>query len=279
MTDRDGPEVKAVHVDYLLEPRDLKDIMAKLRGEDLTLEEIALTLLAGGIELEYLGAKYKTNLGPKNLLIVIACQDSLVVDWDDLHRRCVVVIDAVLGDHLRRLEEEKYLVLPTPAEEAPKQGDIPSPPEEPEEEMGVQDPVLDALEWSINKVENTTPVKLLSGGVAPVWSEAHRGPAQRADPGLEPGVHLGLRPGNPNAEKPPGLHKEPRELMVSLRDDHSYPTKGVDIRSLARIVRDDSPKWKDISNWSKVRLIQLMSESNLGVPEDCTVSTVRSEPG
>jgi len=68
----------------LMHPNDLKEIMDSLRGEELTIEELLHTLLDGGVELDYLTTRYRTSVGYKNLLMVIACQDNLTVDFDDL---------------------------------------------------------------------------------------------------------------------------------------------------------------------------------------------------
>jgi len=74
--------------EYLLYPDDLRDILESLRGELLEPEEVLMILLDGGIELEYLSTKYKTDLGPKNLFLLVLCQDTLVIDYDDLQQRC-----------------------------------------------------------------------------------------------------------------------------------------------------------------------------------------------
>jgi hypothetical protein len=74
--------------EFLLYPDDLRDILDGLRGEQLTPEEVVQILLDGGIELDYLSERYQTSAGPKNLFLVVLCQDTLTVDYDDLQRRC-----------------------------------------------------------------------------------------------------------------------------------------------------------------------------------------------
>jgi len=72
---------------FLLDPDELKFMMDDLRGVSMTLPELAQTLLDGNVEPQYLGEKYKTSAGYKNLLMVIACQDNLVVDFADIVKR------------------------------------------------------------------------------------------------------------------------------------------------------------------------------------------------
>jgi len=276
MTDHDGPNVAGVHVDYLLEPEDLKEIMAKLRGESFTLEELALTLLAGGIELEYLRAKYKTSVGYKNLLLVIACQDSLVVDWDDLERRCAVVIDAVVADYHRRLEEEGGHAPSSPVEGPPEEEILHTPSKG---KGAAEEPPQNTPEEVRSDGPPPSKVELLSGGIAPVWSEPHRGPAQRSDPGITPGPDLGPRPFNTDEGKPPRLQKEAEELLAP-KGYKGLPSKvGIGIEVLLRMLKDDISKWKYISDWSEKTLSQVLFETKLDSPLLPSGGMVRSGPG
>ena len=117
------------NLEFLIHPDELKFIMSDLRGEELSLEELAHVLLDGGLELEYLSERYKTNRGSKNLLMVIACQDNLEVDWDDLARRVKAVEDT--------FPEEPY--PPTI---------IPGEPEDDEDTEDVKSEVL--RKWSVD---------------------------------------------------------------------------------------------------------------------------------
>lgn len=164
---RHDSEFEALQAEWLLHPMDLKEIMEDLRGELLTLEELALTLLDGGIELEYLETKYLTDRGQVNLLMVIACQDTLTVDWDDLSRRCGEVTDAVVADHLRREDPEADEELP--------------PGEKPLHELirvalevHAVDPAIsnahgEELARAIALDQSHRKGLLLKGGVAPRW--------------------------------------------------------------------------------------------------------------
>jgi hypothetical protein len=72
---------------FLLEPEELRFLLDDLRGEEFTLEELAQVLLDGGLSYRYLAEKYLTGKGMRSLLNVVACQDVLEVDWDDLQQR------------------------------------------------------------------------------------------------------------------------------------------------------------------------------------------------
>jgi hypothetical protein len=94
---------------FLLPPNELQFIMEDLRGVEMTLVELAQILLDGGIGPEYLGEKYKTSEGSFNLLMVIACQDNLEVDFADLHERVEQYYDDLehaFEDHARALQKE-----------------------------------------------------------------------------------------------------------------------------------------------------------------------------
>jgi hypothetical protein len=73
--------------EFILHPEELKYLMDSLRGHRVTMPELIQLLLDGGLEVEYLQEKYLTSAGPKSLLMVIAAQDSLTVDFLDLEAR------------------------------------------------------------------------------------------------------------------------------------------------------------------------------------------------
>jgi hypothetical protein len=269
MTDHDGPKVEGVHLDYLLEPIDLKSIMARLRGKEFSIEELAYTLLAGGIELEYFSTKYKTNRGYKNLLIVIACQDSLEVDWDDLDARCKEVIEVIVAVNGKPLEGGA-------GEPEPPEVATPELEKAPEPEKGPEQSFLDKLAWVQRVIAKSRDADILSGGIAPVWSEPHRGPAYRSDPGPSPGPELGLRPGSPGCDPPLHLQKNVEELIRPPLGSGSFPLEPggyLDISKFLLIVQDDISKWKYVSEWSKVTLESIICETELTLKCDRKVAT------
>lgn len=95
---------------FLLDPDELKFIMDDLRGVPMTLPELVQVLLDGGIGPEYLREKYKTNIGDKSLIMVIACQDTLEVDFTDIAQRqeqYYVDLENALKDYAATLCKEK----------------------------------------------------------------------------------------------------------------------------------------------------------------------------
>lgn len=269
MTDNHhGPDLQQVHMDYLLDPDDLKEIMEDLKGEELSLEELALTLLAGGIELEYLSEKYSTNKGPKNLLLVIACQDSLEVDWDDLRRRCDQVIACVVGNHLRQHDAGE--------EHLPGDEDLFDLVEE-GLKIEYEETSLDPMQWAMfhghlqsakRNLSSAKRVDLLSGGVAPQWTGPQLGPAIRQEPGIPPGPDLGARPGLEHEGKL-RLQKSAGELLgVRVKPVHEVP-KLVPIEKFIGIVREDPQKWRPPTQWSQDTLDYIIcadSQSGAGSP-------------
>jgi len=81
------PDSDASAFEWLLLPEDLYEIAGDLKGIEMSLEELAETLIEGGIGVEYLATKYKTDKGDLSLLLVIACQDNLKLDTEDLVNR------------------------------------------------------------------------------------------------------------------------------------------------------------------------------------------------
>jgi hypothetical protein len=72
---------------FYLDPEELKFLMEDLRGQDADLEELGQVLYDGGLGPEYLGQKYPTDKGEISLILLIACQDNLSVDWELLNHR------------------------------------------------------------------------------------------------------------------------------------------------------------------------------------------------
>jgi hypothetical protein len=264
MNSQQDSEMKDVACDYLLEPDDLKEIMDDLRGEDLTLEELALTLLSGGIELEYLSERYKTSEGDLNLLMVIACQDSLEVDWDDLAARCREVVIAVVANHLRLSDSETDQVRPQNEENLTylvREG----------LKVEYEDTSLDPMGYAmyiakLKSVERllaeTTRVRLTKGGIAPKWSDPHRGAAlHRHDPGETPGHDLGNRPSSDPTDIPK-LQKGVLDLFPNPDNPGKRGFGAVPPWKVGRLIKEDPSKWKYFSEWSSKQLESIIQQAS-----------------
>jgi len=238
---RQSSEFERVHTDWLIDPYDLQEIMEDLRGEELSLEELALTLLQGGIEIEYLETKYKTSMGDHNLLMVIACQDSLEVDWEDLDRRYEKVLNAVVGDHIRRETLDGNEGLPTGekpldeiAHEAAEAGFHPDP-------QG----------YVALLKEDNKPVQLLAGGIAPKWEADVYAP----DLHVRTGSYLSaLDPGSGVIHNQDGSFHL-RKGMVDILKFRDFPgTQLTTIREYSKMVRSDIAKSDDAVGYTRPSL-------------------------
>lgn len=252
--------------EWLLCPDDLKEIMGDLRGEELTLEDLAMTLLSGGIDLEYLSTKYKTNKGDKNLLVVIACQDDLEVDWEDLTRRCERTILAMVGNHLVKEESElekfekdpESLVFLTQEENQLPfdsfKGDV------------FQYARYRAhLEFAKSLLEKTPRVRLTEGGIAPSWGEAHVGPSRRGPDGqfhaTNPTRGIRATVCMETAPATKGMHST---LGFPERGNTKAPDKGVPLREFSKVVTEDFEKYYNfLLPWSKRKLKSVLGDPSV----------------
>lgn len=252
--------------DFLIAPDDLKEIMEDLQGEELSLEELAQVLLDGGIELEYLAAKYKTNKGDQSLLVVIACQDNLEVDWDDLARRCELVIVSVVNEHLQidgpgmvehHLRECSLIHL---VEEASKiqPGDT---------RLGQLRYVdfYGHLQWAKRLIVEGQKETIVKGQLAPKWNEPHRGPLHDRRGGFPPGPTLRDRPASVT-DSTQHLHQQ----AVGIVQSRIFPgmdgpkKRGLPISVYAKLVKEDVNKTRSVlSEWSEEGLTSILEREIL----------------
>jgi len=250
--------------DFLISPDDLVEIMEDLRGEELSLEEIAQVLLDGGIELEYLATKYKTNKGDQNLLVVIACQDNLEVDWDDLARRCEEVVIMVVGDYYHNSRQSTFdmYIGEDSMTDLIRDASYVNPGDPRIDQMRYVD-FHGHISWLKRVIAESPRARLRRGGVAPVWCEPDRGPIHNRTGDIVPGPDLGSRPMSGNLG-PVGTFTSAHGIAESrIFPGYSVTPKGVAMSAYAKMVKEDFEKTNSIlSTWSKDNLIRVLEGEN-----------------
>lgn len=267
-TSRQKTELEEVaECDFLISPDDLLEIMQDLEGEELTLEELAQTLLDGGIELEYLETKYKTNKGYYNLLIVIACQHELEVDWEDLARRCEEVVLMVVGDYIHH-DSEALINSATPDTAI---ADLVSEAER----VDPRDPRINQLryvdfyghlQWLRRVIAEAPRKPLHRGAIAPKWSDPHLGPITTRGGTLVPGPRLSR-----DVQTPKGLvSKRTHKSAMDLLETRIFPgiegpplsQKGMTPAKYLAVVKEAPDKSGELlSPWSKSYLRTVLQEA------------------
>jgi hypothetical protein len=251
---------------FLIAPDDLIEIMCDLQGEELSLEELAQVLLNGGIELEYLSERYKTTEGDLSLLMVIACQDNLEVDWADLARRCEEVVIMVVGDYFHnegQRTEDMYAGRSTVAELLSDAVTVrPGDPR-----IGVHRYVdfRGHMMWLQRVIDEAPRAKLHKAAIAPKWCEPEKGPITDRTGFEKPGPDLGERPGSlPNCSA--STHKGAAEIIETLLfPGYDEAPKGQTIREYSRVVKKDLEATRSIlSGWSKLKLASIIGKDSHG---------------